>query len=329
MFTGKPWHATFFWRCVILNDRSQYVLRFGRYKGKCLQDVGVDYLVTLLDKCPYLWPATRQVIQEWLVWLAHFPGDARLPFDIEGASKVRRKKRWRDVGGKLLEELTDRQVDWLANSFSWKEESFLGMLVKEEWAKRCDGKVPLLDFGLGYDAGAYAKDLSSNLYNRNPRAAADDELCGRVLPERVTCPRSVPPRGFVIVATPESRTWIEMVVQRPTEEGRRRYERFRLFGALTPKEEKAFVVTDLMDEIDSCNDLEDLQDLLRRAVQLFRRKQVGKEGFRYLVRLVNRRERELLFRASLRREKPAASVLRSLKPVSLETLAWLNTPEGR
>jgi hypothetical protein len=315
----------------MLHDHSQYVLCFGKHKGKTLHEVGVDYITTLLDKCPCLWPRTRQILQEWLVWLAHFPGDARLPFDIEGSTKMvaGRKKRWRDVGGKLLEELTDRQVDWLANSFSWKEESFLGMLVKEEWAKRCDGKAPLLDFGLGYDAGAYARDLSSNLYNRNPRAAADDELCGRVLPELVTYPRSVPPRGFVIVATPKSRTWMEPVVQRPIEEGRRRYERFRLFGVLTPKEEKAFVVTDLMDEIDSCNDLEDLHDLLRRSVQLFRRKQVGKEGFRYLVRLVNRRERELLFRASLRREKPAASVLRSLKPVSLETLAWLNTPAGR
>jgi hypothetical protein len=85
-------------------------------------------------------------------------------------------------------------------------------------------------------------------------------------------------------------------VQRPLEEGRRRFDRFRTFGVLTPKEENAFAATDLMDRIDGCGDPEELGDLLRQACRLFRTRKLGREGFRYLVRLVNRKERELVER---------------------------------
>ena len=53
----------------MLRDHSQYKLPFGKHKGKKLQDVPVDYLVTLLDHADWMYPKTRQVLIHWLGWL--------------------------------------------------------------------------------------------------------------------------------------------------------------------------------------------------------------------------------------------------------------------
>jgi hypothetical protein len=49
--------------------RGQFVLHFGKYRGRCLKDVDPAYLIWVLRNFKNLWPETRNAIERYLATL--------------------------------------------------------------------------------------------------------------------------------------------------------------------------------------------------------------------------------------------------------------------
>src|SRR5262249_1905550 len=100
---------------------SPHRLRFGRYKGRTLDEVPPDYLATL-RRFDGLYPATLRQIEDYLRVLVRDPGRARIPFGSHA--------------GQTLDELETSYLDWLLGSDDLELGPALKWLVTAELRRR-------------------------------------------------------------------------------------------------------------------------------------------------------------------------------------------------
>jgi uncharacterized protein (DUF3820 family) len=103
------------------------VLRFGRHKGRKLEELPVDY-VAALRQFDGLFAETRKQINNYLKQLVHDPGQARMPFGVHD--------------GEQLDELETSYLDWLIGEVELGPA--LGWLVRAELRRR-ESSVPIYD----------------------------------------------------------------------------------------------------------------------------------------------------------------------------------------
>jgi uncharacterized protein (DUF3820 family) len=119
-------------------------LRFGKYKGRTLDEVPPDYL-NGLRKFDGLFAITRRMIESHLRALVRDPGQARMPFGCHA--------------GQLLDELKTSYLDWLVGS-DVELGGALAWLIKAELRRR-ESCVPV-DTGEQEDVVAIVLDAEGH-----------------------------------------------------------------------------------------------------------------------------------------------------------------------
>jgi uncharacterized protein (DUF3820 family) len=106
---------------------GKVVLRFGKHKGRSLEELPVDY-VAALRQFDGLFAESRKQIEDYLRQLVRDPGQAKMPFGAHD--------------GEQLDELESSYLDWLVGEVELGPA--LGWLVKAELRRR-EMVVPVYD----------------------------------------------------------------------------------------------------------------------------------------------------------------------------------------
>jgi uncharacterized protein (DUF3820 family) len=124
---------------------GKVVLRFGKHKGRVLEELPVDY-VAALRQFDGLFAETRKQIESYLRQLVRDPGQTKMPFGGHA--------------GEQLDELETSYLDWLVGEVDLGPA--LGWLVKAELRRR-ESSIPTYD-GTDEQVELVATDDEGNSY---------------------------------------------------------------------------------------------------------------------------------------------------------------------